>query len=331
MEVIRGVHQIRIPIPETSLEYINAYVVEGDEGNLLIDTGWNTPAAFDALKQQLKESGFGFKDINQIVVTHVHPDHYGLAGRITQLSGARLALHEAEINLIDSRYVNFEKLLQEMGEYLRRHGTPQKDLPTIQKASLWVKEFVVPVLPEIILKGGEEISIGSFQFEVLWTPGHSLGHICLYEPIRKLLFSGDHILFETTPHIGLHPQSGKNPLGDFINSLKEVENLEVNFVFPGHGPVFSGLKQKVWEILYHHEQRKLAITKAIRDELKTAYQIANEIPWMPEQGGVAFSDLSPWDKRLAVLETLAHLELLITEGKAETMVENERVFFWGGG
>lgn len=331
MEIVRGVHQIKIPIPESSLEHINVYLVEGDEGNLLIDTGWNTPNAFEALKQQLRDSGFGFKDITQIVVTHVHPDHYGLAGRLTQLSGAKLALHEAELSLIDSRYINMEQLLQEMEAYLRRHGTPQNDLPAIHKASLWIKRFVVPALPEIVLKGGEELTIGSFNFEVLLTPGHSIGHICLYEPKRKLLFSGDHVLPEITPHIGLHPQSGENPLGDFINSLKEIEKLEVNFVFPGHGPVFSGLKQKMWEILYHHEQRKLAITKAIRDELKTAYQIASEIPWRPEQSGVAFKDLAPWDKRLAVLETLAHLELLVTEGKVEKMAENEMVLFWGGG
>ncbi len=331
MEIIQGVHQLKIPIPESSLEHINVYIVEGNEGNLLIDTGWNTPHAFETLKQQLKDSGFGFKDISQIVVTHVHPDHYGLAGRLTQLSGAKLALHEAEVDLIDSRYMNLDKLLEEMEKYFRRHGVPEKDLTTIQKASLWVKEFVVPALPEIILKGGEKINIGSFQFEVLWTPGHSIGHISLYEPKRKLLFSGDHVLPEITPHIGLHPQSGKNPLADFIRSLKELEKLEINFVFPGHGPVFSGLKQKVREILYHHEQRKLAIIKAIKDELKTAYQIANEIPWHPEQGGIAFKDLPPWDRRLAVLETLAHLELLITEGKVDRMVEDEKVFFWGGG
>lgn len=331
MEIVRGVHQIKIPLQESSLEHINVYVAEGDEGNLLIDTGWNTPEAFNALKEGLRESGFGFKDIHQIIVTHVHPDHYGLSGRLPQLCGAKLALHEAEVSLIDLRYIDLDKLLQEMEGYLHRHGIPQKELSALQKASLRVKEFVVPAFPETLLKGGEKLATGAFEFEVLWTPGHSIGHICLYEPKKKLLFSGDHVLPEITPHIGLHPQSGENPLGDFINSLKEVEKLEVNFVFPGHGPAFSGLKQKVWEILYHHEQRKRAITKVIQDELKTAYQIANEIPWMPEEGGVAFSHLAPWDKRLAVLETLAHLQLLITEGKAKKIVEEDKVLFWAGG
>jgi len=331
MEIVRGVHQIKIPMPQSSLEHINVYVVEGEESNLLIDTGWNTPEAFNALKDGLRGSGFSFKDINQIVVTHVHPDHYGLAGRVTQLSGAKLAVHEAEIALIDSRYVNFDNLLKEMETYLHHHGVPPRELPSLQKASLWVKDLVIPVLPEISLKGGEQITTGSIELEVLHTPGHSIGHICLYEPNRKFLFSGDHILSEITPHIGLHPQSAENPLGDFINSLKKIEKLEVNFVFPGHGSAFSGLRQKVRQILYHHEQRERAVMKVIQDELKTAYRIANEIPWHPEEGGVAFRDLPPWDKRLAVLETLAHLQLLITQGKAEKIVEGDKALFWAGG
>ncbi len=331
MEIVRGVHQIKIPMPQSSLEHINVYMVEGEESNLLIDTGWNTPEAFNALKDGLREGGFSFKDINQIVVTHVHPDHYGLAGRLTQLSRSKLAVHEAEIPFIDSRYVNFDNLLKEMEVHLHRHGVPPRELPSLQKASLWVKDLVIPVTPEIILKGGEQITTGSAELEVLHTPGHSTGHICLYEPNRRFLFSGDHILSEITPHIGLHPQSAENPLGDFINSLKEVEKLEVNFVFPGHGSAFSGLKQKVWEILYHHEQRERAIMKAIQDELKTAYQIANEIPWHPEEGGITFRNLPPFGKRLAILETLAHLQLLITQGKAEKIIEGDKALFWAGG
>lgn len=331
MEIVRGVHQIKIPMPQGSLEHINVYVVEGEESNLLIDTGWNTPEAFNALRDGLREGGFSFKDISQIVVTHVHPDHYGLAGRITQLSGAKLAMHEAEIPFIDPRYVNLDNLLKELGDYLRHHGVPPRELPSLQKASVWVKDLVIPTLPEIVLKGGERITTGSAELEILHTPGHSAGHICLYEPHRKFLFSGDHVLPEITPHIGLHPQSAENPLGDFINSLKEIEKLEVNFVFPGHGSAFSGLKQKVWEILYHHEQRERAIMKVIQDELKTAYQIANEIPWHPEESNARFRDLPPFEKRLAVLETLAHLQLLITLGKVEKIIEGDKALFWAGG
>jgi glyoxylase-like metal-dependent hydrolase (beta-lactamase superfamily II) len=331
MEIVRGVHQIKVPISQGSQHHINVYVLEGDEGNLMVDTSWNTPESFNALKDGLKEKGFGFKDIKQIVITHAHPDHYGLAGRLKQLGGAKLYMHEAEAKLIDSRYVDIDELMKEMGTLLKRHGVPLRELPNMETASLGAKELVVPTMPDQLLRGGEHLSTGEFELEVIHTPGHSIGHICLYEPQRKLLFSGDHVLPDITPVVGLHAQSGANPLGDFINSLKEVEKLEVNFVLPGHGAAFSGLKQKVWDILYHHEQRLREITTAIRDDLKTAYQIAKEVTWAPQEGGVDFDKLGPFDKRLALMETLAHLELLIAEGKAEKIIEDDKILFWAGG
>jgi len=283
------------------------------------------------LRDGLREAGFGFKDIAQIIVTHIHPDHYGLTGRVKQLSGDNLSVHRIEADLIHSRYVNLDGLLGDMARQLRYGGVPQNDLPQFRGASLWMKQFVVPVAPEIRLSGGEKLSNGSFEFEVLWTPGHSPGHICLYEPKKKLLFSGDHILPNITSHVGLHPQSGENPLGDFINSMRAIEKLEVNFVFPGHGAVFSGLKQRIGELLYHYRERKMAIIKSVSNELKTAYQIATEILWRPESGGVPFQELELWDKRLAVMETLAHLQLLMTEGKVEKVGEDDAVLYWAGG
>src|SRR4030042_1066088 len=101
-----SIHQLKLPIPNSSLGYVNTYLVEGDNGCLLVDTGWNTEESLDALKGQLAEIGFSPEDISQIVVTHVHPDHYGLAGRLKRLSSAKLALHYMEKDFIESRYVN---------------------------------------------------------------------------------------------------------------------------------------------------------------------------------------------------------------------------------
>jgi glyoxylase-like metal-dependent hydrolase (beta-lactamase superfamily II) len=314
MEIISGIHQIKIPFPKGMLDYTNIYVVEGSEGNIMIDAGWDNPEAFSALREGLNEDRLKFQDIKKIVITHIHPDHYGLASKVKQLCGAKVAMHRIEAGLVDSRYVNFTELLKEMEEELSSNGVPQAELPEMKEASLWMKQFVLPDPPDIMLEDGDKLGNGSLEFEVLRTPGHSLGHICLYEPNRRLLFSGDHILFNITPHVGFHPQSGDNPLGDYISSLKMIEELRVNFVFPGHGPVFNSLKIRVAEILRHHEQRKKVIVESLSDGLKTAYQIAEEIPWVPEQRGVSFQDLALQDKRLAILETIAHLRLLMSEG-----------------
>jgi len=180
---------------------------------------------------------------------------------------------------------------------------------------LWMNKHVTPHAPEVKLEDGDTISNDSFEFEVLWTPGHSPGHICLYERERRFILTGDHVLYETTPHVGLNPQSGDNPLGNYISSLKKLERLKVHFILPGHGPMFNALGLRIENILQHHEERKRAIMQALRDGLKTAYEIAQQIPWMVDEGRISFQNLAIWDRRMAVTETLAHLKLLMEEDR----------------
>ena len=322
MEIISGIHQIKVPFPQGMPGGTNVYVVEGREGSILVDSGWDSMDAFTAFREGLKGEFLKVQDIKRIVITHVHADHYGLASKVAQLCGAKVAMHRVDAGLIDPRYVNFDKLVEEVGEELRCSGVPQNELSGMGKASLWMNRFVSPDIPEVLLEDGDVISNGSFEFDVLRTPGHSPGHICLYEPRRRLLFSGDHVLFDTTPHVGFNPQSGDNPLGDYISSLERMKGLRVNFVFPGHGPVSNSLSLRVDELLRHHAQRNMNILRALGTDLKTVYQIAEGIPWMVDEGGVAFNDLAIWDKRLAVLETISHLKFLILEGEVSKIGNN---------
>ena len=149
MEIVRDVFQIKLPLTFVPLEYINVYVVRGVEGAILVDTGWNTPEAFSALEDGLKEHGIGWGDITQIVITHIHPDHYGLAKKIREYSGAVVAMHKIEAGLVDPRYVNFDSLLKELGHELYNNGVPLDELPGLEEASLWMSEFVMPLLPDV--------------------------------------------------------------------------------------------------------------------------------------------------------------------------------------
>lgn len=327
MEIVQGVHQIKLPMPEGTLDHANVYLIEGDTGNLLIDSGWYTPEAFSTLKEELRSNGFDLKDITQIVITHLHADHYGMAGKIKELSGAKVALSEIEASMIHLRYVNMPPLLDEVSHFLHANGTPQSELSLLSKASMPARQFVIPIKPDIKLKDGQKISMPPFEFKALLTPGHSPGHVCFYEPKRKLLFTGDHILPDITPNIGLHPQSAKDPLGDYIKSLETLKKLEVNFIFPGHGSVFNSLDQRIDALLLHHEQRKADIVKLIQDDRKTAYQIAIEIIWIPDDEAVRFQTLSALDRRLAILETLAHLQLLAIEGKVKKTEEDGTSYY----
>lgn len=314
-EVIPGIYQLPLPIPNNPLGYINTYLIQGDNECLLIDTGWNTEEAFDSLQKQLAELGIGFKDISQIVITHCHPDHYGLAGRLKQVSNAKIALHYLDKDLIDT-YINVDKYLYQLEQWEHINGVPPNEMLDYQTTYPEMKGCVVPILPDITLQGGETISIDSFSFQVLWTPGHSAGHICLYEPTQKILFAGDFILPTITPNISLDPQeSGDNPLDDYLSSLSSVKQLDVNLILPAHENVFTHLRQRIEELIQHHTQRKSEIMETLKTEPKTAYQIATKMTWMADIDSANWQKLTLWDKTMAVLETLAHLESMRVDGK----------------
>ena len=327
MEIVAGVHQIKVPFPKGARGETNAYIVKGDSGDILVDTGWDSPEGLSAFIKGVEWDRLKLKDIRQIVVTHVHPDHYGLAGKLKELCGARVAMHRTEAKLLDSRYADSEELTRRVKSELASYGVPQAELAEFVDASPWMRGFAPPQPPEVLLEEGNTISNGSFRFKVMETPGHSPGHISLYEPIKGLFFCGDFVLYNVIPYVGLHLQSGDNPLGDYLDSLKNVKELSASFIFPGHGPVFNSLRMRVEAIIQHREQRNRDILKALRGDSKTVYQVAEGVSWKPETGGVPFHDLGAWERRLAVRETAAHTRLLTLQGRvAKTDKEGVPLF-----
>ncbi|MBI2830930.1 MAG: MBL fold metallo-hydrolase [Chloroflexi bacterium] len=309
-EIIPGIYMIRLILPDSGVGSINVFLVKGADGYLMVDTGWNMDKVFDSFKAQLTELKIDIKDIKQLVVTHIHPDHMGLAGTLQQLVGAKLAVHYLESALIYSRYKNMDNLLANVRRLLHTHGVPEERVSELQMASTAAAKYVASARPDIALYDGNTISTGLFNIEVIWTPGHSPGHICLYEPEKKILFSGDHILPVITPNVGLHPESSFNPLGDYINALKRVKQLGVSLALPAHGDPFTTVNERIDEIIHHHQVRDRGILRVMRSEQKTAFQIASQISWISDTNGVGWEALSPLDKRLAVLETIAHLEAM---------------------
>jgi glyoxylase-like metal-dependent hydrolase (beta-lactamase superfamily II) len=218
-------------------------------------------------------------------------------------------------------------LLKQMGEWLQINGVPPDQVPQLQTASVGAASYVAPTYPDTTLNGGETISTGAFTFQVMWTPGHSPGHICLYEPDKKIYFSGDHILPTITPNIGIHPQSSDNPLGDFMNSLEATRQLDISLVMPGHESPFTKIRARIRQLVQHHAQRNSEILTTIKTEAKTGYQIAKGVIWMADIGGVGLHDLAPLHRRLAILETLAHLESMRPDGKVEKFSRNGIIYY----
>ena len=317
-EIIDGIHWIKLPIDieDPGLQYINAYLVRGTQGYLLVDAGLNDDGTFSTLHNYLVKHGISFSDITQIVITHAHPDHFGMAGRVKKLSGATLAMHHLEEDLIDSRYIHMQGLLQQTGRMLEDNGVPHEEMVQLRDATLDIVPMVVPSPPDVSLRDGDVIRTGEFTFRVIWTPGHSSGHICLYEPDRKILLSGDHVLPKITPNVSVHPQAIENPLGRYIEALKTVRALRIDLTLPGHDQPFESPNRRIDEIIEHHIQRNLEILYVLQQGNRNTYQIARELTW-GTQG--RYADLPQFHQRMAVFETLAHLEMLTAEGNLDLL------------
>ncbi|MBI2957983.1 MAG: MBL fold metallo-hydrolase [Chloroflexi bacterium] len=326
MEIAPGIHQLKVPIPDNPLGNLNCYLVAGKNGWLMIDTGWYTPEAYEALRTGLKGLGLATTDISTMVITHVHPDHFGLAGRIKASSPAtHLITHRWEADLIETRYIKFGALRQKMDPILARHGVPKGEVEALKSSSMPTLQYVITTLPDDTVHGGEILSTGEYDLEVIWTPGHSPGHICLYEPKNKLLFSGDHVLPSISPNVSYNAQSGDNPLGDYLGALRKVQNLEVTKVLPAHEHIFTNLRGRIEQIFAHHDRRKSEILGVIKAEPHNAYYISSRITW--DIPNLKWEQFPVMHRRSAVTETIAHLEALRWEGKAEKTTMNGAVTY----
>ncbi len=325
-EIGRGIYQIRIPLDmghTSGLHHINTYLIQGKSGWLLIDTGWYQPESFAALTDSLHSLNLDYGDIQKVVLTHSHPDHCGMAGKIRQQApDIELICHRWEADLIESRYIKFSEPREDIAFLLGKHGVPAKDLLPLGSASLPILQMVTVALPDRVLYGGEIISTGIYDLEVIWTPGHSPGHICLYEAENRLLFCGDHILPTITPNIGYHVLSGDNPLGDYFAALGKLANLEVACVHPGHEYSFNDLRGRIKSILEHHHQREIEIQKLIERHFSNSYEIARQLTWSLN---VPWAQFPPLQKRAAITETIAHLEHLRWEGRVRRTFKNNHI------
>lgn len=316
MEVAPGVFEFQLPMP-FRLTAVNVYLLRDGDGYTLIDCGLKTEESWSALQAGLREVGCSVDQVRRLIVTHIHPDHFGLAGRLKD-AGARLYLHRLEVALMEPRYADVQQLLGEVGRWLEVNGCPAEEQEFVTTASMAAREYVTVVQPDILLEGAETLRLDGSVLKVLWTPGHSPGHVCLYDPVRRYLFAGDHLLPRISSNIGLHPQSGANPLDDYASSLALIRALPVDRVFPAHGPAFDQPAARVDELLRHHQDRKAAVVAQLQAGARTGWEVA-----------VALfgKDRNAFDKRLALQETLAHLQSLAQAGRVVKSVDSERVLW----
>jgi glyoxylase-like metal-dependent hydrolase (beta-lactamase superfamily II) len=314
-EVAGGVHELRLPIPFED-GHVNVFLLPDGDAVDLIDCGMNAPDSLELLRRAMREVAGTAARLRSLLVTHIHPDHYGAAGVLTDDSGAQLYLHRLEIPLVHPRYLELDALVAEVHRYLLANGVPERDAEVMQNASRSFAKSVTTSPAAIPLDGAETLELGRRRLRVEWTPGHSPGHVCLYDPLDGLLFAGDELLPDDTPNIGLHPQSTPNPLADFLSSLRRLADLKPATVLPAHGRPFTTAQERVEQLVSFHEKRKDRILALLGDQTLSAWDIALGL-WGHRE--------HHWEQRLALQEALAHLQAMAEEDRLEKLVSADAV------
>ncbi|MCU1501252.1 MAG: Beta lactamase [Ilumatobacteraceae bacterium] len=328
-EVVRpGLWSIAVPFPDNPLGYTLVYLIESDRGPVLVDAGWDDDESWDALVDGFRAAGTNVAECYGVLVTHVHPDHHGLSGRVREASDAWVAMHERDAVTIQHLSSAMEQdgkrdrhptqtspdFTDELLAVLVDAGASETELaaapaPTVRRRA---RQFRPLVAPDRTVDDGEHVDVPGWDITAVWTPGHTPGHLCFHVPEHRILLSGDHVLPTITPHISISRRDrAGDPLGDFLDSLQKVACLDTDEVLPAHRHRFGDLGQRVTEITRHHLDHLADIEAILADGPASLWQIAARLRWN-----------RPWDqyplglRRSAVNETAAHLRYLARRDRA---------------
>ncbi len=306
----------RIPIPLPAipgaehLGFCNAYLI-GPEPWLLVDTGMTTDDGVKALDAGLAAAGVPIEEIDSVLITHHHPDHYGMSRPIRERSGAKVMIHRRDVEMMYESLWGGEETF---GAFLTSHGGPQFEGPP---PLLGATEYR-PAAPDAYLEDEQVFDLSERSVRVLHTPGHSPGHCCFQMGDEGIILTGDHILPRITPHVGYFPGGNPNPLGDFLDSLKRIGEGGYRLGLPAHGEPFLDPASHVGRIVAHHEFRLKATVDALGRGAKTAWDV------VPEVFG---NDLPGFHRFAAFFEILSHLVLAEVEGRIKQERDGERILW----
>jgi glyoxylase-like metal-dependent hydrolase (beta-lactamase superfamily II) len=300
-----GTVHVELPTP-FPVGPVNCYVLTGSPVTV-IDPGMLFGDSVATLTSAIKRAGLELSDVEVVVVTHGHPDHFGAAGWLAEQSGAAIVTGRAELpKLLETR--DRDQLYQ----LIRTFGIPEDDLAAFPVFYAAVKEWIHDIDPENVtpVDDGELLELGGRIFDAIVTPGHAAGHLSLWDPADSVLFSGDHILPSITPNplVELDEDSDllrRRSLVEYLASLDRFVALHPSVVLPGHGPAFSDVSALVERTRAHHARRAddLARHVAVLGE-PTAYELSRAM----------FPHIDGFEVMLSISEVLGHIDLLIERG-----------------
>lgn len=311
--------QISVPM-DSPLRQVNSYILPDEDGTItIIDPGPRSPETEKCWEGILQELNLSWKAVQDIVITHHHPDHYGLAGWLQSRSGSMVWMTErahVEVMLMWGEHAEINEVLP---LYFSRHGMPEEWSSGLKGHLESFEAQVTPHAEVTYLKVDETFRMGGREWKLLITGGHAPGHVSFYHEGSGQILCGDAVLPQISPNVSLLPGSDPQPLQTFLQGLRELGSYPVSMAFPGHREPFAGFTQRVNSLLAHHEERLDTAAALLTDGPLSGFAVC-EILFRSRVSSVH-------QMRFAMSETLAHLVELVRRERA-VMIESDGIILF---
>ncbi|MNS14813.1 Hydroxyacylglutathione hydrolase [compost metagenome] len=313
-----GIIQVKISMAPP-LRWVNSYILRGSNGVTIVDPGPKTETSIGEWKEIWKGLGLKREDITSVVVTHHHPDHYGLAGYIQSYTGAsvwmsRRAHAETKFMWGSGSLVN-----DELPALYQVHGMP---LEWTRQLPGHLAGFLPQVTPEprvSYIDEGTPLEMGDCLWLPIETGGHAPGHMSFYQAQSRTILCGDAVLPQISPNISFLPGSDPQPLQSYTDAMLKLAGYAVDFAYPGHRHPFDYFRERLEALLFHHEERLGVIEGLLKERPRSCFEVCTSL---------FGSKLGIHQMRFAMSETLAHLIELVRQGRACEETSPDQVMYY---
>jgi glyoxylase-like metal-dependent hydrolase (beta-lactamase superfamily II) len=312
--VVPGVYRLRLPLPWPGVPHCNAWAVAAGDGVVLFDTGMHEPGSFAHLERAMAQVNLRVENVKLVVCTHAHSDHYGQAATVIDRTGCELWMHPDHEHMTQAAEDPDQALARRL-EVARQSGVPAEPLRAYAEARRGQGFGIARIVePARDLLPGTEVDTDLGAWQVIETPGHAPSHVCLYQPDKRMLISGDHLL----GRVSLYYDYGwtPDPAGEFLRSLEAIEDLDARLALSGHGRTFTDISGHITANRLLVAERLEACLRVLRDcGPLTAY---DAVPYVYGEA------ITPLNANWWLSETLCYLQHLEVTGRAERLPGDEQ-------